>query len=359
MTRPISKLRIPGWSRNGKTVRPGSTRLQEPGQLPRTLVVLRWAAIVSLLPALGVMALVLHARPLPPWPSGNPWLGTFGLWATVIAAIGCNAAHAWLALQQASRMELALAASRTLLEREQRLAALDGLAAATAHQLGTPLATIQVVTRELLRAHPDPSPLHGDLQLLAEQSQRCRDILMRLARSPDTGNALQARLSVADLLEDVAGPHRSDRVTVLCRSEGAPELAVRRRPEILHGLSLLVENAVDFARSKVSLVAIHDAAKLTIEVRDDGPGIAAGILPRLGEPHVTSRGTDGSSREGSVRQTRTGLGLGFFIAKTLLERTGASVEVASTGPAGTMVTATWNRRLIEADPVAEPGDPTA
>jgi len=349
MIRPFSKLRIPGWPRIGKTVRPGSTPLQDPGQSPRTLVILRWASIVSLLPALCVMALVLHARPLPPWPPGNPWLGSFGIWATVFASIGFNAAHAWLALQHASRMELALAVTQTVLAREQRLAALGGLAAATAHQLGTPLATIQVVTRELLRAWPEPSPLRDDLQLLADQSQRCREILMHLSRSPETGDALHARMSVADLLEELAEPHRSDRITVLCQAEGAPELALRRMPEILHGLSLVIENAVDFARSEVVLQATHDTSKLTIEVRDDGPGIAMDILPRLGEPYVTSRGQAPLSG-----QARTGMGLGFFIARTLLERAGAVVEVRNARTAGAVVTATWTRAQIEVSPAPIP-----
>jgi len=240
-------------------------------------------------------------------------------------------------------MELALATTQAVLAREQRLSALGGLAAAAAHELGTPLATLQVVTRELLRDNPAPSPLREDLQLLSEQSQRCRDILMRLSRSPDAEDAHHARLAVIHLLEEVAEPYRMQGITLRCQVEGGPPLEVRRLPEVLHGLSSLVENAVDFAGTEVELRAQITADALRIEIRDDGPGFAADVLARLGEPYLTTR-----SQGENSRTHHQGLGLGFFIAKTLLERSGARVEVGNRRPNGAVVTAIWSRASLEA-----------
>jgi two-component system sensor histidine kinase RegB len=220
-----------------------------------------------------------------------------------------------------------------------------GLAAAAAHELGTPLATIQVVTKEMARSL-EPGPLLEDVQLLIGQAERCRDILRKLSRAPDTEDAHHARMSLSQLLDEVSEPHRGEQILIntdVSCAPGAAILEVRRLPEVLHGLAAFVENAVDFAETSVELTAYYDAERLFVEVRDDGPGFSPDVIARLGQPYVTTR----SHGEGS-RSSHMGMGLGFFIAKTLLERTGADVAFRNARRGGAVISAQWRRGRIEA-----------
>jgi two-component system sensor histidine kinase RegB len=308
----------------------------------------RDAAALCLLAIGAVVILAFWSLPLP-WqaeaPLVLPPLYLTALLCALVVGIVFTAAYAWQASAEAARMELALAATQAVLAREQRLSALGGLAAAAAHELGTPLATIQVVAKEMGRGLSPGSPFHEDVQLLVSQAERCREILRKLSRAPDTGDEHHSRMSLSQLLDEVSEPHRG---VILVNTEvscapGAPILEVRRMPEVLHALSAFVENAVDFAESAVEVTAYYDAERLMIEVRDDGPGFSPDVIAKLGEPYVTTR----SQGEGS-RSHHHGMGLGFFIAKTLMERTGAQVDFRNAKSGGAVVAARWRRERIEA-----------
>ncbi len=248
---------------------------------------------------------------------------------------------------EAARMALALDVTQTVLAREQRLSALGGLAAAAAHELGTPLATISIVAKELARDAPTRA-VKDDAELLIAQAERCRDILRRLAATPDKAtDEIHERLSLRQLLQEVIKPHsgvapevRVEAIVSGAKGIRAPD--IRRLPEIIHALTSFVENAVDFAASEILVSARFDALSITIEVRDDGPGFSPEILGRLGEPYVTTRPGAEGSRTGHV-----GMGLGFFIAKTLLERTGADVTFQNCRPHGALVATRWTREILE------------
>ncbi len=309
----------------------------------------RQAVAVSFL-AVAVGA-TLHWVHLPlPWFAGQavslPPLYELGLCAALAVGILFTAGYAWQAAAEASRMELALNATQVVLAREQRLSALGGLAAAAAHELGTPLATIQVVAKELLRNSPPEDPVAEDARLLLQQAERCRDILKSLSQRPDTGDMVHARLGLAQLLEEVAEPYRAIGPRIVTSVEGpqgdfVPD--VKRFPEAIHALSSFVENAADFAIDEVRVIGRFDSEMICVEVRDDGPGFAPDMLVKLGEPYVTSR----PSGEGS-RSHHQGMGLGFFIAKTLLERSGATVAFGNDRQGGAVIQTRWPRARIEA-----------
>jgi two-component system sensor histidine kinase RegB len=351
----------------------------------------RQAALMGLLVLAATACLFFFALPLP-WQAGTelnlPPLYRVGIGLALVTGVIFTAAYAWRVAADAEKLELALATTQDVLQREQRLAALGGLAAAAAHELGTPLATIQVVARELLRASGKGSPAAEDAALILQQAERCRDILKQLSQQPEEGDAAFADVGLKALLEEVVEPHRGfdlDFEVAVRTASGEPEPRVRRLPEVVHGLSTLVENAADFATGKVRVQALVDAGFIEIEVVDDGPGFPADILPRLGEPYVTSR-PQGKARRALAAQiaasvaaatpgrksrkaaksapapetiapSQGGMGLGFFIARTLLERTGGKVAVGvgdggqsptqKGQPKGARVAIRWPRPALE------------
>ncbi|WP_296598205.1 ActS/PrrB/RegB family redox-sensitive histidine kinase [Phenylobacterium sp.] len=265
-----------------------------------------------------------------------------------VAGIALVAGYVRQSVVEAARMALALDVTQTVLAREQKLSALGALAAAAAHELGTPLATISIVAKEMAREAALPQ-VKEDAELLIAQAERCREILKRLAATPDKAtDEVHERLSLRQLVQEVIEPHAnaSKEVRVEAIVTGAKDVKtpdIRRLPEITHAFSTFVENAVDFAKSEILVSARFDADNVTIEVRDDGPGFSPEILAKLGEPYVTSRPGAEGSRTGHI-----GMGLGFFIAKTLLERTGAVVTFHNARPRGAVVAAKWPRSLVEA-----------
>lgn len=301
------------------------------------------AIVASVLLAIFHMPLPsVNGAPLPFTPS--PLM----LWTIVsarIVGIILTAAYAWQAASESARMELALNVTETVLAREQRLSALGALAAAAAHELGTPLATISVVSREMAR-NAISEEIREDAELLIGQAARCREILQRLTEMPEAKDAVHERMSLVQLVQDVIEPHmvhgiRVEAVVNGPSGETAPD--IWRRPEILHAMTSIVENAVDFARSEVIVIARFDARYIVVEARDDGAGFSPEVLAKLGEPYVTTRPGAEGSRTGHI-----GMGLGFFIAKTLLERTGATVDFRNGRRGGAVVSARWPRPALEA-----------
>jgi two-component system sensor histidine kinase RegB len=305
---------------------------------------------------LGVLAAVLSillafvGMPLPGSPQGGLVMGSesYRIAAAIanIAGIALIAGYVRQAAEESARMALALDMTQAVLAREQKLSALGTLAAAAAHELGTPLATISIVAKEMAREAPTPQ-VKEDAELLMAQANRCREILKRLSETPDAASdEVHERMSLRQLVQEVLEPHASVKgvrvEAIVTGPPGARPPDIWRLPEITHAFTSFVENAVDFADAEVLVSARFDADTVSMEVRDDGPGFSAEVLAKLGEPYVTSRPGVAGGRTGHV-----GMGLGFFIAKTLLERTGAVVTFQNGRPRGAVVAARWARSRIE------------
>ena len=310
----------------------------------------RRTILLSLLVILLASLLAVRHEPLPWYPGKSlplPLLYVSGVWVALVSASVFIGVYAYRVAKEARRLATALNATELVLAREQHLSALDGLAAAAAHELGTPLATIALVAKELEREFPPGSAHAEDVALLKSQSARCRDILAKLTSLSSQPDTMLARLPLSHLLEEVVEPYRVFGIDiVIAPPQGAgPQPVGLRNPAIVYGLANLVENAVDFALSRVDIASEWTETDVAVTIADDGPGFASDIIDRIGEPYVTSRGPSVSNEDEEVG----GMGLGFFIAKTLLERTGARLHFANrSGPAtGAVVRVVWPREVMD------------
>jgi two-component system, sensor histidine kinase RegB len=281
--------------------------------------------------------LSLFAHPLP-WPGEGPIvlppLYQSGLWAALILAAAFTASYIYRVTVAARRLAAALAASQAALARARQASAVGALAAAAAHELGTPLGTIAVIAKELARDIGDDPHLKEDIELLQSQAARCRDILAELAHRPNEQSDGQPPLPLAALLQSLALAYARPDIHLCIEHRGAaaqtpPQL--RPLPEVTHGIANILQNALQFAHSKVEATLDWAPPCLSLSIKDDGPGFPPSLLGRLGEPYVSGR--DGDAH----------MGLGLFIAQTLLERSGASVRYANEQGGGACVVIRWER----------------
>ncbi|RWB91474.1 MAG: HAMP domain-containing histidine kinase [Mesorhizobium sp.] len=314
----------------GGLTNPFSVLLSVPVVISAASLPLRLTAILGALVMVMASLLVFFHLPLP-WYEGSPLQMPFiyvaGMWMAVFASIAFTAIYAFRVAEEARLLANALSATELVLQREQHLSALDGLAAAAAHELGTPLATITVVSKEMEKAIGKDSKFADDVKLLRSQSERCREILKRLTSLSSEGEAHLSRLPLTSLVEEVTAPHRDFGIAIRLRpgERIGPEPVGQRNPGVIYGLGNLVENAVDFARESVTVSWSWNETTVTFSIVDDGRGFPAEIIDRIGEPYMSTRqGTEAGG----------GLGLGLFIAKTLLERSGATLDFRNSSGLG-------------------------
>lgn len=313
-----------------------------------TSLPVRHTLILGAIVIMAACLLTYFHQPLP-WIEGEtlvlPFLYIMGIWFALVSSLAFTGVYAWRVADEAGKLAAALAAVELVLQREQHLSVLDGLAAAAAHELGTPLATIALVAREMERDLPADSPLREDVALMRSQTQRCRDIMQRLTSLSSEGDRHIGTMTLAVLIDEVAEPHHALGTEIIKAPHAGqgPEPVLRRNPGILYGLGNLVENAVDFAASEVHVEWGWDERRVWIRITDDGPGYPAEIIGRIGEPYT-------SKRQSGDRSVGGGLGLGMFIAKTLLERSGAAMVFSNAQDAGlgARIDISWLRQAVEA-----------
>ncbi len=327
---------------------PFSVLILAPVTVSATLLSRRSTLWLTALAVLIVSFIAIVHEPLP-WPDLNFRMEpvyVFAAWVALVLAAVFIAAYVWSVAEEARRMSDALAAMQMALDHEHRLSALGALAAAAAHELGTPLGTIAVAAKELSREAPTGSALAEDAALILSQSERCRDILARLARRPEMAGPDQPFMHrpLSLILAAAAEPHRAlaPAVALEIRTSGDPasEPRLEDRPALLHGLGNLIQNALQFARRRVSVDIAWDGREVGITIRDDGPGFPPEILDQLGDPYLSLRSEEA---EGKVH-----MGLGIFIAEILLQRTGAVLRFANAADGGAEVAIRWKRATLEA-----------
>ena len=331
--------------------------------------------VYSFHPVIIVSIIALWSPDLP-WRSGVirlPLTYMVAVWASMIIGILFIALFVQWVAEQARQLSAALVASQMALEREQRMSAVGGLAAAAAHELGTPLSTMAVVAKELAYDLPKGSMAQSDAEVLLHEIDRCKSILQRLQTTPDRVQTDPSDpfsfVPLTTLVEVAAQPflQADKQFSILADSllldedglEGEhlsleqldfDQPKVPRSPALVYGLGNLLQNALQFAKTEVTVYARWDDKDMVITIHDDGPGIDPAVLPHLGEAHV------GPSRRRSRRQGRAnqqaggyaGLGLGVFIAQTLISSMGGHVQFSNNPAGGAIVEVTLDRALANA-----------
>ena len=282
-----------------------------------------------------------------------PDIYLFGFWAAIVIAVVFLGVYSRWVVSEIYAMSNALQATQMALAREQKLTDLGGVVAAAAHELGTPLATIKLASSELADELEDNAALRDDALLIQQQADRCRDILRSMGRAGKDDLHLR-RAPLSAVVDEAAEPHRNRGKTVhithgaFCDETDQP--VVLRQPEVIHGLRNLIQNAVDFARDTVWIDARWTADKITVRIMDNGRGYPSTLLGRIGDPFMRRRNQAADDQ----RPEYEGMGLGLFIAKTLLERSGADLAFANgtgvsgkaphgVGRTGAIVEVTWPR----------------
>lgn len=280
-----------------------------------------------------------------------PELFQFGFWCALVIGVVFLAIYARQVTSEMNTMSEALIATQIALAREQKLTDLGGVVAATAHELGTPLATIKLVSSELADDLADRPEILEDIALIRQQADRCRDILQSMGRAGKDDLHLRNAPFEA-IVREAAEPHldRGKQVFFdIGPEDGADDKqpVMPRRPEIIHGLRNLIQNAVDFAATRVEIELSWNQSQIIFRILDDGAGFPQSVIGRIGDPFMHRKRTEEDRRS---RPGYEGMGLGLFIAKTLLERSGASLFFANGGGTpdaqtgrGAIVTVTWAR----------------
>lgn len=330
----------------GGLANPFSLLLLAPVSVSATTLRQNSTLVLALLAIAIATVLAVSHLPLP-WDAEIPlaltrlYLG--GVWVSILLGVGFVATYTNRVAHEARQLADALTATELTFSRQQQLSALDGLAAAAAHELGTPLSTIALAAKEMRADLPD-GPLGEDVDLIIAQAARCRTILAKLRDLDDGGNPF-GKVPITDLVAEVAKPFETDgkTVSILAGTDVGKYALVPRNVGLLFGLGNIIENAMRFAEHNVRIDVTGQHPEIQITVTDDGPGFPHDLIDQLGEPYVSRhRGVD------DHQPAQGGLGLGVFIAKTLLERTGASLTFRNSAPQGhAQVSIYWPDDLVD------------
>ena len=231
----------------------------------------------------------------------------------------------------------ALRKLQEVISKEYELESLGGQAAAAAHSLGTPLATISVVAKELKKEIGDDKEISKDIDLLISQTKRCSEILKQISKKQIKEDIFLSSIKFEDLLEEIINSFKetSSKDIDLIVENDNNKIVIQRTPEIIYGLRNFIGNAVKFSKSRVNINLRSDQKIIEIKINDDGPGIPEDIIQKIGEPYIKSK-----SKE---LNANSGLGLGTFLGKTLLERQGAKLIFKRNSKlGGALITLSWN-----------------
>jgi len=326
----------------GGTDNPFAILLLAPLAMAASLLSLYSLCLLIILTVLCVSILSFSAFPLQ-WPDPQPFLAPsyqHGAWIALMVTLVFVSFIIWRLAMEGRKVNDALVHTRAILEEKRRITSLGALAAAAVHELGSPLGTIALVTKEMEHeTHPD-DPFKEDITILREQTEKCKRILADLARNPARKMAeMTSPLRLDRLLIEIASEQgKGERDITVDVTSRVPENLpfLEKTPDLDYGLGNLIGNAMSYAREKVTVTVEGTAEIIEVHIQDDGPGFTPITLATVGQPYISTR----ESRQHHM-------GLGIFISINLLEASGASLTFSNAPKGGALISVTWPRSLLE------------
>ena len=328
----------------GGIFNPFSILLIIPAIVSSTFLSMGTTIILGFITSLILFTLTHYYLPLPGLSAENfnvPSFYKFGILISILIGLIFLSYFGIRFAGETKKRSEALNKLQEVIAKEYELESLGGQAAAAAHSLGTPLATIAVVAKELKKEIGDNKDISKDIDLLISQTKRCSEILKQISKKQIEEDIFLSSIKLEDLLEEIIYSFKetSSKKIELVSNEDKNKINIERTPEIIYGLRNFIGNAVKFSKSRVKINLMSDLEKIEIKINDDGPGIPDDIIKKIGEPYIKSKSTELNSN--------SGLGLGTFLGKTLLEKQGAKLLFRRNNDlGGALVVISWNPKNL-------------
>jgi len=306
-----------------------------PTTIAVTFLSKRSSIVISITSILLLTILTKIHLPLPGPELSLPKYYLFGLWSSLTIGIVFLGNYAHLISVEHRKRSKAFDNLEYALSRERELKSLGGLAAAAAHELATPLGTINLVVEELKKQLGKNPKFSQDVELLNSQIQRCKNILKDFSTDPNKQDSFIDNVSLKNLIGEIVfsfDPPKN-KIIKIDDSKIQNNFIVKRKVEVIYALRNIIDNAIKFANKTIYIEIYNANKKIEININDDGKGFRQDIIQKLGEPYIKSN---------LVPRDKNGLGLGVFISKTLLERTGAKISFKKSSLGGALVTVVWD-----------------
>ena len=315
-----------------------------PAIVSSTLLTLRSTINLSIFTIINLIVLTIYYKPLPHSDNFKFIVPDYYLYAIPISIIIGLVLLTYFGFRfgvESRKRTHALNKLELILAKEHELESIGLQAAAAAHSLGTPLSTINVVAKELEKEIGKNSHHSKDINLILSQTKRCSEILKNLSQDQLKEDNFVRNIKISDLIDEIVRSFSeiSEKKILLINEGNKLDREINRTLEITYGLRNFIGNAVKYSNTTVEVKFKNNNTITEVEISDDGPGFSEDIKDVLGEPYIRSKN--------EIISSKSGLGLGTFIGKTLLERMKANVEFgSSTKLGGAVVKINWQTKNL-------------